>query len=414
MRCRRRYGACPVSHAACAGDITVFTSGVTNGGIYKLAIAWSLETGNQVKFRTGGIDNIKSYVDADVPGDVVLLPPQEMAAASAKLKAGTVVPIGKALFGLDVKQGSTHPDISTVSKFAAALKAAGGVGYPDPTGSSLSGRMVDKMLDQPEFSGIIRKPQHENASLVVLNDHAPFGAGTVSEELVPGVELVGTFPAPLHMQIAFDGAVLARSRAPDDALSFLKYISGPEAGSSWHDCGIDQEGQDANVPRNACAVAAPTIQAAPSNEEARLPRATRATGIPVDIALEGISTAISTCLRSGYKVSALVVDSDGVPIALASGDGAAAITQRIAMGKAQTVIKYKMTSGQAAEKAAADPAFMASAVAYPLVGPPRQGGIPIVVAGKTLGAMAVSGAPTGDKDEPCAIAGLGRIQGRLK
>jgi len=145
-----------------------------------------------------------------------------------------------------------------------------------------------------------------------------------------------------------------------------------------------------------------------------MPRATRAIGIPVDLALEGISTAISTCLRSGYKVSAMVVDSDGVPIALASGDGAAAITQRIAMGKAQTVIKYKMTSGQAAEKAAADPAFMASAVADPLVGPPRQGGIPIVVAGKTLGAMAVSGAPTGDKDEPCAAAGLGRIQSRLK
>jgi uncharacterized protein GlcG (DUF336 family) len=103
-----------------------------------------------------------------------------------------------------------------------------------------------------------------------------------------------------------------------------------------------------------------------------------------------------------------------VPIALASGDGAAAITQRIAMGKAQTVIRYKMTSGQAAEKAAKDASFMATLLSDPQVGAPRQGGIPIAVGEKVLGAIAVSGAPTGDKDEPCAIAGLARIRSRLQ
>jgi uncharacterized protein GlcG (DUF336 family)/ABC-type molybdate transport system substrate-binding protein len=399
--------------AAFAADITVFTSGVTNGGIYKLAVAWMVETGNNVKFKSGAIGDIEKFAETDIPGDVVLLPPDDMAAISKKLRPGTVMPIGKALFGLSVKQGGAHPDISTVSKFAAALKASGGIGYPDPTGSSLSGKMVDKMLDRPEFRNVVKKPQHENASLVVLNGHAPFGAGTISEELAPGVEVVGAFPASLNMQITFEGAVLSRSRSPDDALSFLRYISSQQAGSSWHDCGIDTEGQDANAPRNPCAVAAPTIVAPPSNEEARLPRAIRATGIPLDLAMAGVSTAVANCLRAGYKVSALVVDSAGVPIALATGDGAAAITQRIAMGKAQTVIKYKMTSGQAAEKAARDEAFMASLLTDPQVGPPRQGGIPIVVGEKMLGAIAVSGAPTGDKDEPCAIAGLGRIQGGL-
>jgi uncharacterized protein GlcG (DUF336 family) len=400
-------------HGAFAGDITVFTSGVTNGGIYKLAVAWSLETGNQVKFVSGGIGNIKDYAAADAPGDVVLLPPEEMGAVSQKLKVGTVTPIGKALFGLDVKEGSAHPDISTVSKFAAALRTGGGIGYPAPNGTSLSGKMVDKMLDQPQFRGVVKKPQHENASLVVLNGHAPFGGGTISEELAPGVELVGAFPAPLNMQITFQGAVLARSRSSDDALSFLRYISSRQAALSWHDCGIETDGQDASAPRSSCAVAAPTIVGPPSNDEARFPRAIRATGIPLDLAQQAIATAIATCSRAGYKVSAVVVDNAGVPIALASGDGAAAITQRIAMGKALTVIKYKMTSGQAAAQAAADAAFMNSLLADPQVGSPRQGGIPIAVDGKTFGAMAVSGAPTGDKDEPCAVAGLGSIQNHL-
>ena len=124
--------------------------------------------------------------------------------------------------------------------------------------------------------------------------------------------------------------------------------------------------------------------------------------------------AIATCLITNYKVTALVVDAAGVPIAMISGDGAAAVTQRIAMGKAQTVIKYKTTSGAVTAKAASDPSFMAQLTADPLVGPPRQGAIPIIVGGEMIGAFAVSGAPGGDRDEPCAIAGLARIQNRLQ
>src|SRR5271170_3887569 len=93
---------------------------------------------------------------------------------------------------------------------------------------------------------------------------------------------------------------------------------------------------------------APTIAAAPTNDEVRAPRPARARGISTALAIEGAQTAIATCLGNGYKVTALIVDSAGVPIALISGDGAAAITQRIAMGKAQSVLKYQMTSGEVA------------------------------------------------------------------
>ena len=159
---------------------------------------------------------------------------------------------------------------------------------------------------------------------------------------------------------------------------------------------------------------APTIAAAPSNDEVRAPRPARARGISTALAIEGAQTAIATCLGNGYKVSALIVDSAGVPVALISGDGAAAITQRIAMGKAQSVLKYKMTSGQVAAKAGSDAGFMAQLTADPQIGPPRQGAIPIMLGGELVGAFAVSGAPGGDKDEPCAIAGLAKIQDRLQ
>jgi len=216
------------------------------------------------------------------------------------------------------------------------------------------------------------------------------------------------------MHIDMSAAVLADSKAPEAAQQFAHYIARAEAAAAWNDCGVVAPGLKAKSAMGECYEPLPTMALPPSAEEARAPRAPRALGIPTALAIEAAQTAIATCLLTNFKVTALVVDAAGVPITMISGDGAAAITQRIAMGKAQTVIKYKMTSGAAAAKASADSSFMAQLAADPQVGPPRQGAIPIVVGGQMIGAIAVSGAPGGDRDEPCALAGSARIQNRLK
>ena len=104
----------------------------------------------------------------------------------------------------------------------------------------------------------------------------------------------------------------------------------------------------------ALVVAGPAIAQSilppPSAEEGRAPRPPRARGIPTALAVEAAQTAIAMCASQGLKVTALVIDSEGIPIALISGDGAAAITQRIASGKATTALKMRMTSGEAGER----------------------------------------------------------------
>jgi len=395
-------------------DLTVFSPGVTAAGLRKLANDWTIETGKTVDIIGGTIGAVKDRVTTDVPGDVVLLPTAEMKDIATKLTPATTVPIGRALFGLIVKAGSPHPDISTPKKFGAALRASSGIGYNDPATQSLSGQMVATMLTRREFAGVVGKPLKEGAAAGVANGTVPFAGGTRSEQLGnPAVELVALFPESLGMHIDFSAAVLAGSAAPADAASFVHYISRPEAAPYWNDCGIIATGSSGKSAMGPCYVPLPTMALPPANEEARAPRPPRAKGISTALAIEGAQTAIATCLNNTYKVTALIVDAAGVPIAMISGDGAAAVTQRIAMGKAQTVIKFKMTSGEAAAKAANDAAFMAQLVADRQVGPPRQGAIPIVVGGETVGAFAVSGAPGGDKDEPCAIAGLAKIQDRL-
>jgi len=95
-----------------------------------------------------------------------------------------------------------------------------------------------------------------------------------------------------------------------------------------------------------------------------------------------------------------------------SNDGAAAVTQRIAMTKIQAAMKYHMTSGEVAEKAKTDTALAAEIKANPLIETARQGAVPITKGSETIGFFAVSGAPGGDKDEVCVRAGLAKIAGK--
>jgi uncharacterized protein GlcG (DUF336 family) len=150
---------------------------------------------------------------------------------------------------------------------------------------------------------------------------------------------------------------------------------------------------------------AQTILPNPTNDEARAPRAPRARGIAAALAVEAAMTANATCLANGNKTTTVIIDSEGVPIALVADDGAAAITARIAMGKAMISLK---TKGPSADGAKADPAVMAN------LGTPRPGGFPLMAGSDLVGAIAVSGSPTGQADEVCAKAAIAKIQDRIK
>ena len=135
----------------------------------------------------------------------------------------------------------------------------------------------------------------------------------------------------------------------------------------------------------------------------------RARGPALDPAMEMARQAVATCTTNGYKTTALVTDSAGVPVVLLSGDGASERTQMIAGS-----LKYKMDGGEIVAKAKADPAFTKALMDDPKIGGVRQGALLIKVGGEIIGAIAVSGAPGGDKDEVCTKAGLDKVASRLK
>jgi uncharacterized protein GlcG (DUF336 family) len=140
----------------------------------------------------------------------------------------------------------------------------------------------------------------------------------------------------------------------------------------------------------------------------------RARGPALALAIEAAQTAIQTCLASGYRTTALVADAEGVPVVLLSADGASAMTQTIATGKIAIVVKYKLPSGTIAERLKTDTALAAEIKADPRLRFAWPGAYPLMAGTEQIGAIAVSGAPGGDKDEACARPAVEKIAARLR
>jgi uncharacterized protein GlcG (DUF336 family) len=146
--------------------------------------------------------------------------------------------------------------------------------------------------------------------------------------------------------------------------------------------------------------------------------------IPLSVVNEWADATIASCDAAGYKVTATFMNADfGIKL-VKRADGAREMTVDVARRKAYTVIKTGMSSGEFGASVALPAGTPAAAPVAGLPGlPPGEnvdknlivwaGALPVKIGAKIVGAVSVSGAPGGDKDEACAKAGLAKIAGKL-
>ncbi len=132
--------------------------------------------------------------------------------------------------------------------------------------------------------------------------------------------------------------------------------------------------------------------------------------LTIDVAQTIAQEAMLQCRANGYKVTVTVVDSGNILKALLRDDGAAMATVEIGRMKANSVMAFGRPSGPPANLPPGTPA-------PPPVLPGTinaMGGVPIKVGDQVIGAIAVSGAPGGEKDAACANAALAKVTEKLK
>ena len=133
--------------------------------------------------------------------------------------------------------------------------------------------------------------------------------------------------------------------------------------------------------------------------------------ISMAMALAIIQGTIEQCSKDGYKVSVTIVDKAGNVAASIRGDGTNPHTMEFGRLKAYT----SRTRGQTSlefMKLTSDPAnaYLKQIPNTVAVG----GGVPVKVGNEVIGAVGVSGAPGGEKDEVCANAGIAKVADALK
>jgi uncharacterized protein GlcG (DUF336 family) len=131
--------------------------------------------------------------------------------------------------------------------------------------------------------------------------------------------------------------------------------------------------------------------------------------LSLDIALAIAHGALDQCRAGGFHVSVTVVDGAGLVKVQMHDDGAGPHTMDFSRKKAYSAFTFKRTSADTGKAwAAAPPApLITDAVG-------TAGGVPIKAGNDVIGAIGVSGAPGGDKDEACSNAGIAKVASKLK
>src|SRR5258705_5432279 len=138
--------------------------------------------------------------------------------------------------------------------------------------------------------------------------------------------------------------------------------------------------------------------------------------LPLTLALDAATEAIRVCAEHGYRVSATVVDMDGVPQVALRGDGATVHTGESSFEKAFAVVTLGPifdfdTSGKFFELLKTNPYAPRLATVRNVMALP--GAVAFKSKNAIVGALGVGGAPGGDKDEVCAQAGVAKVADRL-
>jgi uncharacterized protein GlcG (DUF336 family) len=121
--------------------------------------------------------------------------------------------------------------------------------------------------------------------------------------------------------------------------------------------------------------------------------------------------AVEACKANGYNVSAHVLGREGQVIVAMRNENAGIATFENSMKKAYTARTFARSSGEFANGVKGNPNAGALWLTNIV---PTQGALPIKVGNETIGAIGISGAPGGEKDEACAKAGIDKVAAELK
>jgi uncharacterized protein GlcG (DUF336 family) len=130
-----------------------------------------------------------------------------------------------------------------------------------------------------------------------------------------------------------------------------------------------------------------------------------------ETALKAAQAALARCRAAGFQIAVAVVDRMGVTQVMLRDRFAGPHTPDMATAKGWTAVSFRTST---TDLAAATQSGTQSGVRHRPGVAAVGGGLMIEAGGSILGAIGVSGAPTGKDDDTCAAAGIAAIKDSLE
>lgn len=175
---------------------------------------------------------LKRRIDAGESFDVAILTPAlvDDLAAQGRVVAESRADLARVGVGVGARAGAPPSDVSTPAALRQTLLDAKTVAY---TAEGQSRATVDQALARLGIADVVAAKSMltgpGEGPAAVAAGHADLVMTLISEIQIPGVQLLGPFPAEMQNYILFTAARSANARSTEAADALLRYLAGPEA-----------------------------------------------------------------------------------------------------------------------------------------------------------------------------------------
>jgi molybdate transport system substrate-binding protein len=245
--------ACALVTAAplLAADVQVVTSGTFRAAYLELVPEYEHVTSDKLVTGFGASmgsthNAIPMRLDRGEDLDVVIMfaPALYDLVRRGKVRAASVVNLGRSRIGMAVQAGAPKPDITTIDALRRTLLAAKSIGYSDSdSGVYLSTELFPKLGIAGQLNGKSRKVEGEPVGGVVARGEVGLGFQQISELLpVKGIDIVGELPPGAQKVTVFAAGVPMTSKHPENGQALIRWLASPAAYAVMKKCGLEPAG----------------------------------------------------------------------------------------------------------------------------------------------------------------------------
>ena len=219
--------------------IRVFSGGAPQRPLSHLAPAFEKMSGVNAQIDYEIVSQLQDRVTGGDHPDLILAPAQVILGIGETvplLPEGSVT-LASVGIGVILGTGASMPDVSSEDALRSALRRARAIVLADPrtpTGKHLA-RVFERLGIAGELQDrLVHKGAIHGGGDFVATGRADIGLFLVSEvQFIDGVTVAGLLPPALQQDIVYTTGIPRSAPAPEVALAFIGFLTGPDSAPHW-------------------------------------------------------------------------------------------------------------------------------------------------------------------------------------